>query len=92
MIIFFCFIAHIWKKQRKQVLSTFNSQNCWSFLPVFNQKSNEFIQNIDQHVGKDQFDILKYSAAAALDIVCGEDFTTIFFLVIPFFTSFFLFN
>lgn len=51
---------------------SFNNQICWSFLPIFNQKANVFVQNIGAHVGKGEVDLLKYSAACTLDIVLGN--------------------
>lgn len=52
---------------------SFSNQICWSFLPIFNQKADIFVRNIGQHVGKGDFDMLKYSAACTLDIVLGTD-------------------
>lgn len=53
---------------------SFNNQICWSFLPIFNQKADIFVQNIGQFIGKGDFDLLNYSAACTLDIVLGKLF------------------
>lgn len=64
--------AHVWKTQRKQLAPCYSSQVTWSFLPIFNQKANLMVRNVGRHIGKGNFDIMNYSSACALDIVCGS--------------------
>ncbi|XP_031620385.1 cytochrome P450 4c3-like [Contarinia nasturtii] len=58
----------MWKPQRKQLSMSFSNQICWSYLPIFNQKADIFVRNVSEHVGKGDFDMLKYSAACTLDL------------------------
>ncbi|XP_055298677.1 cytochrome P450 4V2-like [Sitodiplosis mosellana] len=60
----------MWKAQRKQLSTSFNNQICRSFLPIFNQKANVFVWNVRRVVGKGHFDMLEYTSAWALDVVC----------------------
>lgn len=62
----------MWKPSRKQLSSCFNNQIILSFLPIFNEKSNLFVRNIGQYIGKGHFDIMRHTSNCALDIVCGK--------------------
>ncbi|XP_055308415.1 cytochrome P450 4c21-like [Sitodiplosis mosellana] len=63
--------AHVHKRQRKQLSSSFNNQVNWSFLPIFNQKSNLFIRNVGRHIDKGHFDVMHLTSAYTLDTVCA---------------------
>lgn len=65
--------AHIWKLQRKRLSAAFNNQITLSFLPIFNEKANLFIRNLGQHNDKSHLDIMHYSSACVLDMVCGKN-------------------
>lgn len=49
--------------------ASFNNQITWSFLPIFNQKANLFVQNVGRHIGKGDFDVMHYCSTCTLDIV-----------------------
>ncbi|KAJ6644468.1 Cytochrome P450 4c21 [Pseudolycoriella hygida] len=63
--------AHIWRPNRKLLNPTFNFNILNSFIPIFNDKANLAVRNLEKELGNDYFDISKYLFACTLDMVCA---------------------
>lgn len=61
-----------WKPIRKLLNPSFNLKILQSFVPIFNEKTNIMIENLDKEAGNPWFDIGAYMHACTLDMVCGE--------------------
>lgn len=61
-----------WKPIRKLLNPTFNLKILQSFVPIFNDKTNICLGNLDKEAGNPNFDLSKYMHACTLDMVCGE--------------------
>lgn len=61
-----------WKPIRKLLNPTFNLKILQSFVPIFNDKTNIMLENLDKEAGNPNFDLSKYMHACTLDMVCGE--------------------
>lgn len=64
--------AHIWKPTRKLLNPTFNNKILSSFIPVFNERTKTMVDNLEEFVDQDQFDISKQFFACTLEMVCGK--------------------
>lgn len=60
-----------WRPIRKLLNSTFNLKILQSFVPIFNDKTNIMLENLDNEAGNSNFDLSKYMHACTLDMVCG---------------------
>lgn len=61
-----------WKPIRKLLNPSFNLKILQSFVPIFNDKTNIMLDNLEAEVGKKNFDVSQYMFACTLDMVCGE--------------------
>lgn len=69
----YCFVAgEYWKPIRKLLNPTFNLKILQSFVPIFNEKTNIMVKNLDKEAGNGTFDVSKYIFACTLDMVCGK--------------------
>lgn len=64
--------VHVWKPQRKLLNPTFNNKILQSFIPIFNEKSQIFVDVLAQKVGNQAFDISKQVFACTLEMICCE--------------------
>ncbi|XP_049536673.1 cytochrome P450 4g15-like [Anopheles darlingi] len=68
-----------WRLHRKLIQPSFNLSILQSFVPLFEQKVNIMIRNLDAKVDKrEAFDIYRFTARCTLDMVCVR--TVNFFL------------
>lgn len=65
----------IWKKHRKILNPAFGISTVQSFVPIFNEVSAEFSNQLMHHLddGK-EFDLFQYSVNATLDSICRKMF------------------
>lgn len=68
-----------WKPIRKLLNPTFNLKILQSFVPIFNDKTNIMLENLDKETGNKNFDLSKYMHACTLDMVCGKYFSYKFY-------------
>lgn len=61
----------VWKPIRKLLNPCFNLKILQSFVPIFNEKTNLMLSNMDKEVNKGLIDISQYMFACTLDMVCG---------------------
>lgn len=72
MFILITFLAGaVWKPIRKLLNPCFNLKILQSFVPIFNEKTNLMLSNLDKEVNSGIFDISQYIFACTLDMVCG---------------------
>ncbi|XP_055321750.1 cytochrome P450 4c3-like [Sitodiplosis mosellana] len=55
--------SEIWKPSRRLLNPTFNLKTLQSFIPIFNEKTKDFIDEVGKEVGNGAFDILPYASA-----------------------------
>lgn len=67
-----CLAGAFWKPIRKLLNPTFNLKILQSFVPIFNDKTNIMLENLDKEAGNPNFDLSQYMHACTLDMVCGE--------------------
>lgn len=51
---------------------SFNLKILQSFVPVFNEKAQTMLNQLDTQTGNAHFDILPFLNACTLDMVCGK--------------------
>lgn len=61
-----------WKPMRKVLTPMLNLKMLQSFIPIFNEKSKTFVEELNKEVGQPQFNILPYANLSALCSICGE--------------------
>ena len=62
----------LWKHRRKQLTGAFHFKVIEDFLPILNEKSNILVQNLNNFVGKDSFDLSPLLFACSLDCIAGK--------------------
>lgn len=68
-------IVDKWRRHRRIITPVFNANLLEQFFPVFNEKNQILIRNLQKEVNKPQaFDLWDYIANTALDIICREFF------------------
>lgn len=60
-----------WKPIRKLLNPSFNLKILQSFVPIFNEKTDQMLRNLDKKAGQGAFDVSEYIFACTLDMVCG---------------------
>ncbi|XP_039435529.1 probable cytochrome P450 313a4 [Culex pipiens pallens] len=56
----------LWRVLRKQLNTSFSNAATKSFVPVFNEKSDNLVSNLRHHVGRGQFDFLAIAGEYSL--------------------------
>lgn len=57
----------------------FNQQILQSFLPIFSERTQALITDMEKEIGNPAFNILNYAAVCTLDSICCEYFFPFFF-------------
>lgn len=66
-------IADLWKKDRKLLAPAFNIKILLSFIPIFNEKTNVMVKNMEIELNTNKsFDVFKYLFECTLDMVIGK--------------------
>lgn len=64
--------AH-WKPLRKLFNPMFNLKILQSFIPIFNEKTKKFVEELEKEVGNQRgFDIKHHAFHSTLDAICSE--------------------
>lgn len=71
-----------WKPLRKLLNPIFNLRTLQSFIPIFNEKTEIFVKDLMNEVGKPAFNILPHAADCTLDGICCEYWIK-FALILP---------
>lgn len=71
--IFYSWAGTVWKSVRKVLNPMFNLTIVHSFISIFNEKSQIFVQELSQEVGRPAFDFLSYAGVSTLDAICGKN-------------------
>ena len=70
--------AHIWKSDRKHLNRAFTMPVLKSFLPIFNEQSQQMVLRLEEHIGKPEFNIHEefelYTIKTTLATTLGIDF------------------
>lgn len=62
-----------WRKHRRIITPAFNMRLMENFFEIFNRKNQTLIEELKKEEGTDKhFDLWRYIASTALDIICGE--------------------
>lgn len=61
-----------WKPVRKLMNPMFHSKILQSFLPVFNEKTKNFVKSLENEDGNGAFDVMPYANICTLDAICCE--------------------
>ncbi len=61
-----------WRRRRKILTPTFHFQILESFIDVFNKNSQILMENLENRVNSDSFNIFPYLSECTLDIICGK--------------------
>lgn len=62
-----------WQVHRRRLNPAFNIIQLKQLLPIFNEKSQNLVRNLQIEVGKTQpFDIFKYISSITLDLICRK--------------------
>lgn len=65
--------VHKWRRHRRIITPVFNANLLDQFFPVFNEKNQILIRNLQKEVDKTQpFDLWDYIANTSLDIICRK--------------------
>lgn len=68
---FFLHSAHIWRVTRKHVNPVLGTKALLTFIPIFDECSQDFVNHLRPHVDKGEFDLFKYAVLVTLDSICG---------------------
>lgn len=55
---------------RKLMNPMFNLKVLEQFFPIFSERTNSLIKEMDKEVGKSAFNMLNYAAVCTLDSIC----------------------
>lgn len=66
--------GQMWKRHRKILNPAFNIGVLQSLIPLFDEKSRIFIDNLEKQVGKHRFDIYVYMSACSLETLLKGNF------------------
>lgn len=66
------FLARVWRSHRKVLNTTFNLKILQSFIPIFCEKVQYLVRNLESKVNDDYFDITPMLHACSLEMVCGN--------------------
>lgn len=61
-----------WKRNRKILNPFFNLKTLQSFIPIFNKKIQNVVEELEVYVGKSGIDIMPYTNVCSLETLCGE--------------------
>lgn len=64
--------ADVWKVSRKHINPALGTKSLLSFIPIFNECSEDFARSLKPNLGKGPFNLFKYSVLTTLDSICGE--------------------
>lgn len=59
-----------WKPVRKLMNPMFNLKTLQSFLPIFNEKTKNFVKDLESEIGNAAFDVMPYANTCTLDAIC----------------------
>lgn len=57
---------------RKLMNPMFNLKTLQSFLPIFNEKTKNFVKDLESKIGNAAFDVMPYAKTCTLDEICCE--------------------
>lgn len=69
----FLFLVATWRSHRKMLNNAFNLKILQSFVPIFNEKVEYLIRNLNDRVNDDYFDITPMIHACTLEMICGKE-------------------
>lgn len=61
-----------WKPVRKPMNPMFNLKTLKSFVPIFNERAANLVQELKKEINQPHFDMLHYSSVCTLNAVCSE--------------------
>lgn len=69
---FFDEAGELWRPVRKLINPMFNLKRLQAFLPILNEKSTTILTDLENEVGKSQFDVMEYTSTCTLSTLCSK--------------------
>lgn len=60
----------------------FSLKRLQSFLPILNEKSKTILKDLENEIGKPDFDVMRYTSTCTLNAVCSKRFDLIYILIL----------
>ncbi|XP_063703718.1 cytochrome P450 4c21-like [Culicoides brevitarsis] len=63
-----------WRVSRKHINPALGTKSLLTFIPIFDEASQNFVKKLKPNLGKEPFDLFKYSVLVTLDTICATSF------------------